>query len=75
LSQGFKQYIIVFGKETAGLPENLLKDNYESCIRIPMLESIRSLNLSNSVAVVSYEFFRQKGFINFKKSGFIEGEH
>ncbi len=65
----------VFGKETAGLPENLLKDNYESCIRIPMLESIRSLNLSNSVAVVSYEFFRQKGFINFKKSGFIEGEH
>ncbi|HEY8498998.1 MAG TPA: tRNA (cytidine(34)-2'-O)-methyltransferase [Clostridia bacterium] len=62
----------VFGKETAGLPENLLKENYESCIRIPMLETIRSLNLSNSVAIITYEFFRQKGFINFQKHGFIE---
>lgn len=61
----------VFGKETAGLPENLLKENYESCVRIPMVESIRSLNLSNSVAIVTYEFFRQKGFINFQKQGFI----
>lgn len=40
---------------------------------IPMLESIRSLNLSNSVAVVSYEFFRQKGFINFKKVDLLKG--
>ncbi|HAA25979.1 MAG TPA: tRNA (uridine(34)/cytosine(34)/5-carboxymethylaminomethyluridine(34)-2'-O)-methyltransferase TrmL, partial [Ruminiclostridium sp.] len=62
----------VFGKETAGLPENLLKENYEHCIRIPMLESIRSLNLSNSVAIVVYEFFRQKGFADLQKSGFIQ---
>ncbi|NLG87641.1 MAG: tRNA (cytidine(34)-2'-O)-methyltransferase [Clostridiaceae bacterium] len=62
----------VFGKETAGLPESLLKENYEHCIRIPMLESIRSLNLSNSVAIVTYEFFRQKGFVNFQKRGFIK---
>ncbi|MCX7710506.1 MAG: tRNA (uridine(34)/cytosine(34)/5-carboxymethylaminomethyluridine(34)-2'-O)-methyltransferase TrmL [Clostridia bacterium] len=52
----------VFGKETAGLPEELLKENKEWCIRIPMKESIRSLNLSNSAAIVLYEAIRQRGF-------------
>ena len=57
---------IVFGKETAGLPKPLLEANRERCIRIPMLtvESARSLNLSNSVAVVVYEALRQIGFPN-----------
>lgn len=53
---------IVFGKETAGLPEELLRENREWCIRIPMKNDIRSLNLSNSVAVVVYEVLRQSNF-------------
>lgn len=53
---------LVFGKETAGLPESLLKANPEYCIRIPMLEEARSLNLSNAVAVVLYEALRQQGY-------------
>jgi tRNA (cytidine/uridine-2'-O-)-methyltransferase len=53
---------IVFGKETKGLPEELLKNNKDRCIRIPMRENIRSLNLSNSVAVVTFEILRQQGF-------------
>lgn len=53
---------ILFGKETKGLPEELLHDNKEYCIRIPMINEARSLNLSNSVAIVVYEAFRQIGF-------------
>ncbi|MCX7843675.1 MAG: tRNA (uridine(34)/cytosine(34)/5-carboxymethylaminomethyluridine(34)-2'-O)-methyltransferase TrmL [Clostridia bacterium] len=53
---------LVFGKETAGLPEELLRENKEWCIRIPMKESIRSLNLSNSVAVILFECLRQHEF-------------
>ncbi len=53
---------IVFGKETAGLPEELLKDNPEKCVRIPMRENLRSLNLSNAVAIAVYEALRSNGF-------------
>lgn len=53
---------LVFGKETAGLPKLLLEKNAEYCIRIPMIDEARSLNLSNSVAVVVYEALRQIGF-------------
>lgn len=53
---------IMFGKETKGLDEGLLLKNKENCIRIPMIEDARSLNLSNSVAVVIYEALRQTGF-------------
>ena len=53
---------IVFGKETAGLPNEILSANHEKCFRIPMREGIRSLNLSNSVAVIAYEVMRQAGF-------------
>ncbi len=60
---------LVFGKETKGLPEPLLKDNYKDCIRIPMLKDKRSLNLSNSVAVVLYEVLRQIGYDNLEKEG------
>lgn len=53
---------IMFGKESAGIPEEILVDYEETCIRIPMLDDIRSLNLSNSVAVVLYEALRQNEF-------------
>ena len=53
---------IMFGKESAGIPEEILMTDKERCIRIPMLSEIRSLNLSNSVAIVTYEVLRQKGF-------------
>ena len=66
---------VVFGKETAGLPEELLKDNKEWCIRIPMRESIRSLNLSNSVAIIVFEALRQKGFDGLKMQGKLRVEN
>lgn len=53
---------IMFGKETAGIPEAILKDNIENCIRIPMKEDMRSLNLANSVAIILYEGLRQNNF-------------
>lgn len=53
---------IMFGKESAGIPEEILLDYKETAIRIPMLPDIRSLNLSNSVAIVLYEALRQQGF-------------
>jgi tRNA (cytidine/uridine-2'-O-)-methyltransferase len=53
---------LIFGKETAGLPSELLSAHPERCIRIPMGEKVRSLNLSNAVAVVLYEALRQQGF-------------
>ncbi|MBQ2840970.1 MAG: tRNA (uridine(34)/cytosine(34)/5-carboxymethylaminomethyluridine(34)-2'-O)-methyltransferase TrmL [Oscillospiraceae bacterium] len=59
----------IFGKETKGLPEPLLAENMDSCIRIPMLPTLRSLNLSNSVAIVVYEALRQIGFENMQLTG------
>ncbi len=60
---------IMFGKESAGIPEEILVENEETCIRIPMMEEIRSLNLSNSVAVVLYEALRQNGFAGMQTEG------
>lgn len=60
---------IVFGKETAGIDEKILKSNWESTIRIPMISDARSLNLSNAVAIVSYEILRQNQFPNLKTIG------
>lgn len=60
---------IMFGKESAGIPEEILVENEETCIRIPMLEKIRSLNLSNSVAIVLYEALRQNQFSNMQLEG------
>lgn len=59
---------IVFGKETKGLPESLIMDNLETAIRIPMvdIEKARSLNLSNSVAIVLFEALRQIGYPNLR---------
>ena len=58
---------ILFGKETKGLPEDILKTHLEQTIRIPMRETIRSLNLSNSVAIVAYEIFKQQNFGGLEK--------
>ena len=60
---------IMFGKESAGIPENILKANLDNCVRIPMWGEIRSLNLSNSVAVVLYEALRQNDFMGLKMEG------
>lgn len=60
---------IMFGKESAGIPEEILVQHEESCIRIPMRPDIRSLNLSNAVAVVLYEALRQNGFESLQEKG------
>ncbi len=60
---------LVFGKETKGLPETLLAENYDKCIRIPMIDEARSLNLSNSVAIIAYEALSQSGFKGLKTEG------
>ena len=53
---------MLFGKETKGLPEDLIEKNMKQAIRIPMREGLRSLNLSNSVAIIAYEVLRQNNF-------------
>lgn len=60
---------ILFGKETKGLPEDFLHENPERCIRIPMIDAARSLNLSNAAAIVIYEALRQNNFENLKDLG------
>ncbi len=60
---------LVFGKETAGLPEALLRENPDTCVRIPMLHPARSLNLSNSVAIGVYEVLRQWNFPALQQAG------
>ena len=62
---------IMFGKESAGIPEEILRDNQETCVRIPMLGETRSLNLSNSVAIILYEAFRQHDFAHLKLEGHL----
>ena len=66
---------IMFGKESAGIPEEILVDNEETCIRIPMIGDIRSLNLSNSVAIVLYEALRQQGFASMQRDGELHRLH
>ncbi|MCD8090783.1 MAG: tRNA (uridine(34)/cytosine(34)/5-carboxymethylaminomethyluridine(34)-2'-O)-methyltransferase TrmL [Clostridiales bacterium] len=60
---------IIFGKESAGIPEEILVEHRERCIRIPMYQDKRSLNLSNSAAIILYEAFRQNGFKGLEKTG------
>lgn len=66
---------IMFGKESAGIPEEILVENEENCIRIPMLDQIRSLNLSNAVAIVLYEALRQNDFGNMQRKGELHRLH
>ena len=60
---------IMFGKESAGIPEDILLNYKETCIRIPMAEGTRSLNLSNAVSVVLYEALRQNDFLSLETKG------
>ncbi len=64
---------ILFGKETFGLPERLLATDYDRCVRIPMKSEVRCLNLSNSVAIILYEAFRQNGFDGLSSDGMLTG--
>ena len=57
-----KNYFFVFGKESTGIPKDILKKDLSHCIRLPMTENVRALNLSNVVAIVVYEAFRQQNF-------------
>ena len=68
-----KDVFLVFGRESRGLPENLLERVYDRCIRIPMVPGARSLNLSNSVAIVAYEALRQRGFSGLQSQGELTG--
>ncbi len=60
---------VMFGKESAGIPEEILLENKENCVRIPMTGGIRSLNLGNSAAIILYEVLRQNGFKGMKMEG------
>ena len=64
-----KRVFLMFGKETKGLPEELLFANPDRCVRIPMRDTLRSLNLSNSAAIAVYEVFRQRGFDGLRPDG------
>ena len=60
---------LMFGRESAGIPEEILVENEDRCVRIPMWGDIRSLNLSNSVSIVLYEALRQQGFEKMELKG------
>jgi tRNA (cytidine/uridine-2'-O-)-methyltransferase len=64
-----KRVFLMFGKETKGLPEELLYKNPDRCVRIPMRDSLRSLNLSNSAAIAVYEVLRQRDFDGLRPDG------
>lgn len=66
---------IMFGKESGGIPEEILVDHEEDCIRIPMLPDIRSLNLSNAVSIVLYEALRQNQFKGLQYAGELHRLH
>lgn len=66
---------IMFGKESAGIPEEILVDYEETSVRIPMNEDIRSLNLSNSVAIMLYEALRQHDFAQMQRQGELHRLH
>lgn len=66
-------YFVMFGKESTGIPHDILKEDLSSCLRIPMVSDARSLNLSNCVALVSYEILRQQGFENLATNEEIKG--
>ena len=64
---------LVFGKESTGIAKSILKQNLQHCIRLPMRENARSLNLSNAVAIVLYESLRQQNFKGLEVQGYLTG--
>ena len=69
-----KDIYLIFGKESTGIPKEILKEHLDRCIRIPMKENARSLNLSNCVALVTYEVIKQRDFEGLSKVEVIKGE-
>lgn len=69
-----KNIYLVFGKESTGIPKEILKNNLDRCLRIPTNEKIRALNLSNCVALVLFEVLRQQDYPNLSKVEVIKGE-
>ncbi len=67
-------YYLMFGRESMGIPHDILNDHLDRCLRIPMVASARSLNLSNCVAIVAYEVMRQQGFYGLSTKEAIKGE-
>lgn len=65
---------LIFGRESTGIPKSILRDHLDSCMRIPMVPDARSLNLSNSVAIVLYEVLRQLDYPQLSKSEVLKGE-
>ncbi|WNW25401.1 tRNA (uridine(34)/cytosine(34)/5-carboxymethylaminomethyluridine(34)-2'-O)-methyltransferase TrmL [Bacillus inaquosorum] len=61
-----EDYFFVFGRETSGLPKDLIQNNMERCLRLPMTEHVRSLNLSNTAAILVYEALRQQNYRDLK---------
>ena len=57
-----KEVYLVFGSESSGIPKEILKSHLETCVRLPMTDKVRSLNLSNTVAILAYEVLRQQGY-------------
>ncbi|MFV0380411.1 MAG: tRNA (cytidine(34)-2'-O)-methyltransferase [Anaerorhabdus sp.] len=69
-----KDIYLIFGKESTGIPKSILKSNFDRCFRIPMVESARSLNLSNCVAICVYEVQRQLGYKGLSGTEVIKGK-
>ena len=63
-SNSNENIFFVFGKESTGIPRDILKPHLDTCMRMPMTDNVRSLNLSNSVAIAAYEYYRQRDFVD-----------
>ena len=74
LKEKNKNFFFMFGRESNGLPKELLKENVDRAMRIPMMPNCRSLNLSNTVAIVASEFLRQNSFLSLSTKECIKGE-
>lgn len=70
-----KNIYLIFGKESTGIPKEILKDHLDRCLRIPMTSNVRALNLSNCVAIVTYEVLRQQDYPNLSKVEVQKGEN
>ena len=69
-----KNIYLIFGKESTGIPKAILRDNLDRCIRIPSTDNVRSLNLSNCVAIVLYEVLRQQDYLDLCRCEPFKGE-
>ena len=74
-SDSTKNIYLIFGKESTGIPKEILKDHLDRCLRIPMTSNVRALNLSNCVAIVTYEVLRQQDYPNLSKVEVQKGEN